>query len=275
MQNFIDKNSERVLSFLAGRERGAHARGPDIAEGTRLTPEEVNDAVAQLVDAGYAKWTRFFGTAPFNFGIVQLTSRGQYAYERARRTEQAPSARISVRPPYDPVGSPFGFKPGDWRIVRERKSAQDQLQVVLGYQFNSKHYDSQALVANVKRMFQKAIRDYNAMPDALPASLHFHPLAAGYGGHLFNRIARDIIGSDIAVFETSDLNPNVMLEMGVALTWGVAVLPIKREGRRKPPSDISGQTWADYRDSAAAFVDSNHHSRLVSLVEEAVRGKGP
>jgi predicted nucleotide-binding protein len=70
---------------------------------------------------------------------------------------------------------------------------------------------------------------------------------------LFNEIARDIISSDIAVFETSDLNPNVMLEMGVALTWDVRVLPIKKEGQPKPPSDISGQTYADYRDSAAGL----------------------
>ena len=54
----------------------------------------------------------------------------------------------------------------------------------------------------------------------MPVQLDFQSLAAGYGGHLFNKIARDIIGADIAVFETSNLNPNVMLEMGVALTWG-------------------------------------------------------
>jgi hypothetical protein len=44
------------------------------------------------------------------------------------------------------------------------------------------------------------------------------------------------------LFETSDNNPNVMIEMGVALTWDRRVFPIKKKGRPKPPSDISGQT---------------------------------
>lgn len=65
-----------------------------------------------------------------------------------------------------------------------------------------------------------------------------------------------------------------MLEMGVALTWGVRALPIKAEGRPSPPSDVSGQTWVDYRDSALAFVDPDHHSKLLHMVERAVRKKG-
>ena len=64
-----------------------------------------------------------------------------------------------------------------------------------------------------------------------------------------------------------------MIEMGVALTWGVMVLPIKEERCPKPPSDISGQTWADYSDDAESFTDPDHHGKLVSLVERAVRKK--
>jgi hypothetical protein len=74
------------------------------------------------------------------------------------------------------------------------------------------------------------------LPGAIPLHLVFRALAAGYGEHLFNQIARDIIAADIAVFETSDLNPTVMLEMGVALTWGVRVLPIKRVNEAIAPS---------------------------------------
>ena len=110
--------------------------------------------------------------------------------------------------------------------------------------------------------------------EARPFTLEHQELAAGYGEHLFNEIARDIIGADIALFETSDLNPNVMLEMGVALTWGVRVLPIKREGQTKPPSDVSGQTWADYRDSGAEFVGSDHEVKLIRMIDRAVRKKG-
>jgi hypothetical protein len=58
-------------------------------------------------------------------------------------------------------------------------------------------------------------------------SLVFVNLATGYEEHLFNKISSDIISSDIAVFETSDLNPNVMIEIGVALTREIKVLPIR------------------------------------------------
>ena len=56
----------------------------------------------------------------------------------------------------------------------------------------------------------------------LKSELKFRAVHAGYvkSEHLFNEIARDIISSDIAVFETSDMAPNVFIEIGVALTWG-------------------------------------------------------
>ncbi|GAG28732.1 unnamed protein product, partial [marine sediment metagenome] len=113
--------------------------------------------------------------------------------------------------------------------------------------------------------------EYNRRPAAVAVQLDFNLLAAGYGEHLFNAIAREIIAADIAVFETSDLNPNVMIEVGVALTWGVRVLPIKRVGRPTPPSDISGQTWADYEDDAGKFSDPDHEAKLLRMVERAVR----
>ena len=122
-------------------------------------------------------------------------------------------------------------------------------------------------------MCQSAVASYNGTPNAIQMALQFRPLAAGYGEHLFNKISRDVISADIAVFETSDLNPNVMIEMGVALTWGVRVLPIKLKDRPPPPSDISGQTWADYLDSASSFVSPDHAQRMVEMVQRAARKK--
>jgi hypothetical protein len=145
--------------------------------------------------------------------------------------------------------------------------------VVLGHQFESEYFSTPALRANVEEMLRRAVESYSAMPARAQLTLDFRTLNAGYGEHLFNEIARDIIGSDIAVFETSDLNPNVMIEMGVALTWGVRVLTIKREGQSRPPSDISGQTWADYREDGATFVDPDHDAKLVRMIDRAIRKK--
>ncbi len=112
---------------------------------------------------------------------------------------------------------------------------------------DSRYYDSDKLRKNINMMFKRGVSEYNKLPGARLVELLFRPLVAGCGEHLFNEIARDIISSDIAVIETSDMNPNVMVELGGALTWGVRVFPIKAERRPKPPSDISGQTWADTR----------------------------
>jgi len=64
-----------------------------------------------------------------------------------------------------------------------------------------------------------------------------------------------------------------MLEMGVALTWGVRVLAIKKEGCPKPPSDVSGQTWADYENSCERFIDGDHAGKLFRMVQRAARKK--
>jgi hypothetical protein len=77
------------------------------------------------------------------------------------------------------------------------------------------------LKKNVKATFEAALVEYHERQMGPSVTLKFKVLGAGYGEHLFNEIARDIISADIAVFDASDLNPNVMLEMGVALTWGV------------------------------------------------------
>lgn len=279
MAQTIEENARIILKTLAERPRaGVGAEeipGDELAAITGLSPEEINDAVAILVDAGFVEWLQEMGTAPYLFSVVWITPRGRYEYERLMR-QPPPGPREDaqmLRPP-SPIGSPYGFTPDDWEIVSERKGAHDVLYVVLGHQWESEYSDTGELRRNVEDMFLKAINAYNKLPGSLSVRLDFQALAAGYGEHLFNKIARDLIGADIAVFETSDLNPNVMLEMGVALTWGVRVLPIKLTGLPKPPSDISGQTWTDYQDSARIFTDPHHEVRLLEMIKHAVRTKG-
>ncbi len=134
--------------------------------------------------------------------------------------------------------------------------------------WDSKHFDSGLLRNAIESEFERAFAA--ARPKVKrDVTLDFRPLAAGYGSHLFNEIARDIIAADIAVFETSDLNPNVMIEMGVALTWGTRVHPIRHHAAPTPPSDISGQTWAAYDANGATWMDADHDRRLVKMVERA------
>ena len=279
MSKLIKENVKSILSTLANESPDSvgtiERSGPELQELTELTPTEINDAATILEESGYVELFRYLGTSPFDFGEISLLPRGKYEYERVaekKAVSQTTEAEI-FRPPV-PVGSPYGFNDEDWEIVAEAKGRPGQLRVVFGFQFESTHYDTESLKQNVEKMFQNAVEAYNKLPDATTAELIFQPLAAGYGEHLFNEIVRDIISADIAVFDTSDLNPNVMLEMGVALTWGVRVLPIKEENCPEPPSDISGQTWAKYRDSGSEFVDSGHKNKLSRMVERAARKKG-
>lgn len=280
----IEENAKLILGFLAAQERNdigvSYVAGEKIAEGTGLSPDDINDAITILVDSGLADWVRVMGTAPYIFGDVGITPRGRYEYEGMKSDKAAEqpnegeilhSVQAFHRP--SPVGSPYGFQDEDWEYVTQQKSQTRELNVVFGYQFKSDNYATGTLKQNVNSMMEKALSDYNTSAGSPGANLAFKPLEAGYGEHLFNQIARDIIGSDIAIFDTSDLNANVMIEMGVALTWGTRVLPIRASGCSRPPADISGQTWAEYESSGGKFVDPDHHNKLVQMVRRALQKK--
>lgn len=289
----IDRDMIAVLHVLAESQRDEYTSGRDLSTRTELDPDRINDAVALLVQAGHAEWTQSLGTAPYDFGDVAITPRGRYESQRllsqspqdssASVTTDVPLPQLnsenvaatgaSILPPV-PIGSPYGFTDEDWEVVSDHKGREDYLYTVFGHQLESEVFDTERIRTNIKSMMRVAVQHYNSRRAGEPIRLEHKNLSAGYGEHLFNNIARDIIGADIAIFEVSDLNPNVMLEMGVALTWGVRVLPIKAAGKPKPPSDVSGQTWADYAEDASEFLDPEHDRKLVRMVEHAVRKKG-
>jgi hypothetical protein len=257
METEIDRDARSILALLAAKPRDEFVPAPEIAAEANLTADRVNDAVALLVESGLAEWIQVMGTAPFDFGDAYITSRGRYEQQRRAATtstvEKQPSPTKADAPsdstptgpalPPTPVGSPYGFTDEDWETVSRHKGRADRLYVVFGHQFDSASYDTAKLRKNIEKMFELAVQHFDANSRGhVHVKLKFDVLAAGYGEHLFNQIARGIIGADIAVFDTSDLNANVMLEMGVALTWGVRVLPIKAQGKLVPPSDVSGQT---------------------------------
>lgn len=257
-------------------ERGRYLLNDgEITDLTRLSANRVLDAAALLERNGYVELHQFLGG---NFDL-SLTALGRYEYQRltARGSLNADASvtardnQLATRPV--PVGSPYGFTDADWEFIESERRRSSSLKVVLGYQFESQHYDSEKLKSNIRHAFDEAVGLYNGEPGHPRTSLEFKTLSAGFGEHLFNEITRDIISADIAVFETSEFNPNVMIEMGVALTWGVRVLPVKVEATPEPPSDISGQTWVNYRDSASEFVDLGTVPKIVAMVRRAMQKK--
>lgn len=272
----IEKNASIILNFLNPKGTGNNCSGDDVSSGTKLTPEQINDAVEVLESNGYVDLLKVLGTAPYRFGYVAITPHGRFALERALADEKSSSETVTTisRAP-EPIGSPYGFQDGDWEYITGERDNTGKLKVVLGYQFESEHYNSHLLADNLKATIQIAVQDYNADPKSIEISLDFIRLGAGFGEHVFNEIARDIISADIAIFDTSNLNPNVMLEMGVALTWGVRVLPIRSSDCPPPPSDISGQTWATYspKSNAKSFEDTEFQRKLLSMVKRAAQKK--
>lgn len=280
MSNIIEENATKVLIalFENNPDKNLQFDGNDLAEYTGLTPNDINDAIEFLDDRSLLERYNYLGTSPYKFGHVYLNSRGNYIYHELNNPKEDLSnvshqqEEIISKQPLA-AGSPFGFTDIDWEYVQQERANTDKVKIVFGYQFQSENYDPKILISNIENQFKEAIENYNKKKSVTPVFIEFKSLAAGYGEHLFNQIARDIISSDIAVFETSDLNPNVMIEMGVALTWGKRVLPIKRQNKPHPPSDISGQTYAEYNDNGLNFVSKTHKADLLAMIERAIQKK--
>jgi hypothetical protein len=297
MPTELELNQDLILKFLheLTNKKGSadYVSAEDIQKATGLEPLQINHAVELLKANGFVQWLQTMGTAPYSFAFVMLTARGEYEFQRKQfaleaakvvtkeepKRDETPSiqemiAALFERKPPSPIGSPYGFTDKDWETVSAWKANKNVLYVVFGCKFNSEYCDYTELGKNIGNMFGQAVNGYNQENAGADIKLKFEPLHAGYGEHLFNEIARDIISSDIAVFETSDLAPNVFIEIGVALTWGSRVFLIKNENRPVPPSDISGQTYADYRDNGKIFIDAQHLEKLYRMVERAIRKKG-
>ena len=297
-----ENNATIILQTLSVYdESGRGLSGKELQDLTGLTVSEINYAIATLEESRLVQVTGSTSIPPFTFDRVELTSRGKYQTDQiakistqsGRREKRPVEAGIkeyvevgdTVRAkkisstnyvpkytiPFPPAGSPFGFTPEDWSLVTDSKRDSSKLYVVFGFQLISKYYDTNKLIQNAQNMFQTTINEYNKLGNSV--GLEFDTLGAGYGQHLFNKIARDIISSDIAVFDVSSPNRNVMIEIGVALTWGIKVFIIRAKNTPKTPSDISGQTWAEYEDSALTFSNPKHQKELLIMVKLAARQK--
>jgi len=272
----IENDASLILTCLYPHGTNEYFDGNEVAKETSLSPAQINDAIEILESNGYVQLRKWMRTTPYRFGNVSITSHGRYAVEKAKKEpEQVPETTPAIRRNLEPVGSPYGFLDEDWEYITEERDSSEKLKVVFGYQFKSEFYDSSKLADNIKAALQQAVSEYNSDPKSINIDLDFVQLGAGYGEHVFTEIAKDIISADIAIFDTSDLNPNVMLEMGVALTWGVRVLPIRNNNCPPPPSDISGQTWAAYEPETdgSNFEDRTFKKKLMGMVKRAAQKK--
>lgn len=211
---------------------------------------------------------------PFNVGIVSFVGRYTFHEIGEKTNKREKGEEKSFREThFNPVGSPYGFTNDDWRFISLRRKDKSILYVIFGLQYRSDYYCTDQLTKNIRKHFKKAVMIYNKKHPKSKIVMHFEVLTAGYGEHLFNTIARSIIGADISVFEASDHNSNVMIELGVALTWGIFIIPLREKNGPELPSDISGYTYVVYEKSGEKILDKEFHTKLVKMIERAISKK--
>ena len=276
--NPIEKNAIIILKECVERKL-EWIQSESIAEITSLSADDINDAVDYLEDLGAIRVESAIGTAPYRFVMFQILTRGRFLYNEIIEKSHAPTDEgkektgLLPKRPLNPVGSPYGFTENDWDRVALQKEDRTTLYVVMGMQFHSEQYDSENLIKNIEGHFRQSLESYNSKVRE-KIKLNFEKLESGYGEHLFNTIAAAIIGADIAIFETSDKNANVMIELGVALTWGIRVLPIRERNSPDTPSDILGHVWIKYEDSGRNVLDENFHKKLEEMIKRNIAAKG-
>lgn len=276
--NLIKTNAANVLTALV--EHGNEEVAPPgylLQNWTSLEPQNINEAVDHLEELKAVEVIRGGLNVPYSFRNVKVTAAGKFLYEeRSRHGARGlvDAMALDKERPAVPPGSPYGFEDEDWKFVLSQKQDRSTLNVVLGLQWESNYYITNDLAQNVEGHFEHGLKAFNDRTGSDRACLRFEKLSAGYGQHLFNRIARDIIGSDIAVFEISDQNPNVMIEIGVALTWGVQVFLLREmTSKKNPPSNVSGQTWVWYKESAKQLLDDDSATKIEEMIELALSKK--
>ena len=300
--NPIEQNALYILKILVDNNT-KRIGGRGLNELTGFDPRDINDAIKYLEDLDAVDVLKALGTSPYNFLNVEVKSRGRYLYyeifsdekrtildenkikqsqvqmKDVKPVEKTPKSDLKVQiipeRTYYPVGSPYGFTEDNWESVSLKKTNRNILEVVFGLQYVSDYYNIEDIIKNIKSYFEIAIENFNLNnPEEGNVKLKFRKLTAGYGEHVFNSIAESIIGSDIAIFEVSDNNPNVMIELGVALTWGITVLPLIEKSSSEIPSDISGQTWIKYEKSGEIIHDHDFEDKLNITVQRAIFKKG-
>lgn len=125
------------------------------------------------------------------------------------------------------------------------------IRVFIGYQFRSSRFKRTEIDKILIEAFSKAESDINlnkSVADKIKIRPKLQYLLSGKA--ISNQILSKISAADLCIFELSDLNPNVMLELGYALgrTKPCIFLQHEDEEISKIPSDLSGVYMLRYND---------------------------
>lgn len=98
--NPIEKNAFKILRILIENKQDEYINGNEIESLTGLKPIEINDAVAYLEEKRAVDVLAYFGTSPYDFGNVKVTSKGRYLYydiiEKEKKSAEKQSSYLSA-----------------------------------------------------------------------------------------------------------------------------------------------------------------------------------
>ena len=137
-------------------------------------------------------------------------------------------------------------------------------EVVLCCQFESPHYDLAQLMATVQRAVDAA-DDQEARVD-----VQFKCLKDGEPGAEITKEIKDAIaGAGIVILEISDLNPNVLMELGAAWQADKPMILLREASVAEEPLpfNISGLRWETYRHDRLNVLEAN----LTRMVADTLR----
>lgn len=141
-----------------------------------------------------------------------------------------------------------------------------KIKVFVGYQINSEYHEPENLkqtIFKVKEIVERNFPNVNL-------EIKFGEFVAGKV--LFNEVLSAIKDCEIAIFDISENNPNVLIEVGLAYGNSKQVVLLKNELSKekfKVPSDISPFIYVPYKDNKGIYetCDKVANSILAYLKE--------
>jgi len=129
--------------------------------------------------------------------------------------------------------------------IKKRK-----LKVFVGYQINSEYHDTKELKETIFKVKKNIEEEFSN----IELDIKFGEFGAGKV--LFNEVLNAIKECEIAIFDISENNPNVLIEVGMAYGNNKQVVLLKNElskERFRVPTDISAFVYVPYRDKKAIY----------------------
>jgi hypothetical protein len=172
--------------------------------------------------------------------------------------------------------SPFlAFKRDELEKLEQRQRSKKKLYVRFGYQWlddsgGTKKHLSIALRNKLRLIFEDASKTENTNG----YTLNYASLRGEAGKPLLHRIVFDILSADLLFFDVTEINANVMFELGIAYAANARLFLLRKNGAKKQlPSDLAGLTYSDYELGRDLVVDSFFEQDVKSVMQKTIKTK--